>query len=733
MKKFALAAFTMFLICSAAARAGEPMRSVVVGEFPQRWPTKFTPAETLAGEDVRSIIISLSTVFIGTDNGVSFFEGGKWVKLMKSVSDEGLFNKYAKAVVSGGDSVIVDAPRGIFVISSALFSKVTLKMGTPPQVTSFGNSKTRYFVGTEEGLYSAAHDGGEPECVPELCGVEIRSIEQTVEGVWAATADGLYFVDENNKPEKFPAGWGGPISDNVRALCLDENGILWAGTDKGIARYDTKTKKWTNITGAEGGLPYEDILAVAARDGVLWVGTSIGAARRDGAEWHYFQGERYLPDDRVQAVAIAPDGSAWLGTPKGVSRIEYRPWTLEEKAEYILKGLRERHVRHGQTASSHLAVPGDLSSNVMFSSDNDGLWTGMYIASECYHYAETGNPEAKKNARQGIELMMRLMDITGVPGFIARSIALRDEDVGQGGEWDHFTPDGRWKWKGDTSSDEVDGHFFAYSVYYDLCADTEEEKAEIRPYPHALMSHIIDHDYFLVDTDGKHTSWGLWNPGYLNGPGFFQRNLNALEVLSYLKTAYHITGDERFQEEYLKIAIKEKFAKYAVKQKLSHLNIINHSDDELAFLAYYPLLKYEKDPRLREYYVKSVERSWQIERPERSSLFNFIYGSAVDGGLDLEESVWTLKRIPPDTIRWSVRNSQRADIEIDEERDRFGKTESVVPLPPDERAVMKWNGNPYALDGGWEGRSEDDGTVYLLPYWMGRYYDFIVEERETEK
>ena len=60
--------------------------------------------------------------------------------------------------------------------------------------------------------------------------------------------------------------------------------------------------------------------------------------------------------------------------------------------------------------------------------------------------------------------------------------------------------------------------------------------------------------------------------------------------------------------------------------------------------------------------------------------------------------------------------------------DRFDKPQSKTALPPDERSVMKWNGNPYALDTGSGGNREEAGTYWLLPYWMGRYYGFIIEE-----
>ena len=60
---------------------------------------------------------------------------------------------------------------------------------------------------------------------------------------------------------------------------------------------------------------------------------------------------------------------------------------------------------------------------------------------ECYRYAVTKDPEAKKNAIKAYEAMERLETITGIPGFPARSYVASDESTGKGGEW-HLTPDG---------------------------------------------------------------------------------------------------------------------------------------------------------------------------------------------------------------------------------------------------------------------------------------------------
>ena len=77
---------------------------------------------------------------------------------------------------------------------------------------------------------------------------------------------------------------------------------------------------------------------------------------------------------------------------------------------------------------------------------------------------------------------------------------------------------------------------------------------------------------------------------------------------------------------------------------------------------------------------------------------------------------------------WPQENSQRADVSFSELPNRFGKRVLTRVVPADERAFQKWNGDPYSPDGGHDGRVEDDGAAYLLPYWMGRFHGFITEK-----
>ena len=475
-------------------------------------------------------------------------------------------------------------------------------------------------------------------------------------------------------------------------------------------------------------LPWNEITVIAAQDeDVIWFGTTRGLIRhgRKTGSIEYLAGARWLPDDRVLGVGFQPSRPiVWVETPAGYSRLDFTPITLAEKALRFEERVRSRHVRHGFTADSHLRRPGDLGSSVPVSTDNDGLWTAMYVAAECFRYKATRAPEARDNALQGLDALMRLESITGIPGFPARSIIrVGAEEQPRDGEW-HPTADGLWKWKGDTSSDEIVGHYFAYPIFFDLVAD-ESEKGRIREVVDRMTSHILDHGYHLVDLDGKPTRWGWWAPDEIWADPD-ETGLRALNILSHLRVAWHITGKKRYLQAYGDLVNRHRYALLTRNQKINIPGHVNHSDDELAFLSYYPLLNYETDPALRAIYIESLERAWQCERAERNPLWNYIY-AAGSGSRDFDaaQAIDTLRRIPLDLVSWSVSNAHRLDVVLDPVEDRFSRRQSTVVLPPDERPVMKWNGNPHILDGGDGGRSEDDGAFFLLPYWMGRFLGFL--------
>jgi hypothetical protein len=494
-------------------------------------------------------------------------------------------------------------------------------------------------------------------------------------------------------------------------------------------------------TAAEAGPVPGLKLFAREKSGAVWLGSGQGAARFDPAarhrwdRWQYFQGRRWLRDDDVRNIVVEETSAGrkaaarrvWLRTATGISLIEWRPMTLEQKAGYFEERIEQRHVRHGMVADSHLRAAGDPASNQKVSSDNDGLWTAIYLGAEAYRFAVTRDPEARRKARRSLDLLMRLQEITGIPGFPARSFIAADEPRPQDGEW-HATADGQWWWKGDTSSDELVGHYYAYALYFDLVADAPE-KGAIGQAVSRLTDHLIDHHYELIDLDGKPTRWGLWSEEYFQTEeGKYESALCSLELLSFLKTAGHITGQRKYRDAYdnrVKRGYAERMRYY---RRWLGGGEINFSDDELAYLAYQPLLQYESEPELRRLYLDGLRFTWSQVRPDMNPLWNYISAAGGAGRMTREireESRRTLERIPMDMIEWDARNSQRRDVKFRPEKDRHGRPHLVEVLPPDERPVSKWNGNPYHADGGSGGHAEDDGAYFLLPYWMGRYYHWV--------
>ncbi len=478
-------------------------------------------------------------------------------------------------------------------------------------------------------------------------------------------------------------------------------------------------------------LPVGGITASArASDGAQWLGTAQGVLRLDDTavprdRRQYFAGRRYLPDDDVQQLFPDATGGMWVRTRTGVSHLELRPMTLAQKAAHFERVVRDRHDRYGLLGDSHLATPGDLATNIPVDNDNNGLWTSLYAAAECFRYAVTQSPDALARAKKSLEAMLFLEEVTGQRGFPARSYLRKGDRMPTDGEW-HWTADGQYYWKGDTSSDEIVGYFFAFGIACDLLPDAEL-KQRIVAATRRIMDHIIQNGYYLLDVDGKPTLWGKWSLAYFaEDPD--DSALNSLELLSFLKTAAHITGDARYEKEYQKVAHELNYADLILRLKQVR-KIINYSDEELAMLPFYGIFRYEKDPALLARYRRALDDWWENMARELSPLWSFIYLTGrPDATVDLPGATWTLYRMPLDVIHWDVKNSHRADLVWSPQPDRFGKREALTLLPPDERPTMRWNANPFVVDGGKGGRSEDDGAAFLLPYWLGRYHGFLLGE-----
>jgi hypothetical protein len=501
----------------------------------------------------------------------------------------------------------------------------------------------------------------------------------------------------------------------------------------------TVTGKPTPLTGVsfERG-PVSGLVPLAKEPtGAVWFGSPNGAARFDAAtnhpwdRWQYFWGKRWLADNDVQNIWVDGDAAhrtVWIRTKTGVSKIEWVPMSFRDKAAHFDEVIEKRHLRHDFVAASSLPSPGDTSRSITRDNDNDGLWTAMYLGAQAYRYAATKDPDARMKARRSLDAIIRLEEINPMPGYYSRSFVSMDEPTPRGGEW-HPTTDGKWLWKSDTSSDETVGHYYAYALYYDLVA-TEEEKPQIREKVALITDRMIKDNYYLLDLDGKPTRWGNWNETYYETEeGAYEKALRSLELLSFLKTAYHITEDPKYQEAYWE-RIGKGYAEYTreFRRWSSEFSEINFSDDELYYISVLPLMLYETDPKLREIYLDGMRFTWSQIASDWNPLWNYINAACGIVAMNpriQDESRRTLERSPWEAIEWRVENSHRLDFAKQPEVDRHGNAQVTRVIPPDERGIHKHNSSPYYPDRGGNGTREEAPTYWLLPYWMGVYYGWI--------
>jgi hypothetical protein len=509
------------------------------------------------------------------------------------------------------------------------------------------------------------------------------------------------------------------------------------GTTDGYYGLDAATGRET--TARERRLPVPHITSIVATSEGLWAGSPHGAfSRAFNGDIRYYASRRWLQDDAVVDVAVAPSGDVYILTRTGLSRIEFHTLTLAEKALFYESKIRDRHIRYGFIAERRLPLPGDLATSEMVDTDNDGLWTSYYLASQAFRFAVTGDQPARRHAWEAFEAFERLLSVNPLEGFPSRTFERTGFKFSDPDRW-RPSDDPAWEWKGHTSSDEVVGHIFGAAVLYEAAARTDDERQRIARFIDAIVGHIIRNDYYLIDVDGQPTLWGRWHPEYVNWypHTIVDRRLNSAEIIAALHLAHHLTGRPIYATEATRLMDQHGYLDnimssmeqidytegYLFQGKYDMGDGWNHSDDQLAFLTYWVLHRFAPREDLKSRFAAAVEDHWRLERVERSPLWNFVHASTGAAEFDLHEAVWTLREWPLDLIRWTVTNSHRQDLTF---LPRNFRNQHVAELlPPGERPIMRWNANPFVIDGGQGGRAELAGDEFLLPYWMGRYLGVI--------
>jgi hypothetical protein len=588
-------------------------------------------------------------------------------------------------------------------------------------------------------------------------------------GVWSGDSDGVTWFPFEGASQRYTAGieerdCDAQLGGTGCTECLDCESLSDAVACDICG--DGRCGKVETASHCPGdcGLPTGDVRSLDFWDGALAMGHAVGATvlhldeAGQALRTDHYAGARWLPGQQGQAVAFVA-GDLEIGTEAGLSRITWVERRLSEDAE-SLEALLDAHFWRMGGFVTTVASLDDANSPQQWTvtdTDNDGLFTQMQVGAWCYAYAATGEEIFYTKARKAMDTLQLLVDIPAkdfqvegmAPGFVARSLVRDDEggvfeDKLGRDNWHRvsWTDDHDYYWKDDTSSDELAGHFFGYPLFFDLCAKGDAERTALAARARSMTRYIMDGGYRLIDLDGQQTLHGHWQPERLAsavdgleaceaslewcGDSWFGGGwLNSLEMLGQLLATYHMTGDVSFYEAYEVLIAEHRYDEVGMPHRqtatITCPTQMNHSDHELAMLAYHTLIRYEADPQRRAQWIDGLRFFMDWERVERNPLWGAFSALLVGEGLvDVEAALQSFREMPVVQQNWAVDNHHRRDA-VDWLNDRFGSPQFDRVFAYDEIRPLWWNGNFHVKANGGDGRQMLGPMAWLLPYYAFRY------------
>ncbi len=320
-------AVVLLCVLSRGALALDPRKSLT-----QYSRLVWTQQDGLPQDTIRAIAQTTDGyLWLGTDEGLARFDGYEFVVFDKTNGD--LPGNSITALASAGDGALwIGTSNGLAEYRGQQFHTYTVKQGLPDNAITALYQDHGGPLWIVAGVYlSRFQDGKFTNYAPDA-DLPVTSVRQISEDrhhdLWVAgfsrvvKMSGGQFVTVID-----PKGLNGEI---VTCMVAGRDGSFWLGGSEGII--------WRSPTGeirrygVRDGLPDKLVRAVwVDRDGTLWAGTNLGLARLEG-------GRFVAPRDQdsrniVRCLFEDREGNLWVGSNSGLTRYRDDILTVYGKSE----------------------------------------------------------------------------------------------------------------------------------------------------------------------------------------------------------------------------------------------------------------------------------------------------------------------------------------------------------------------------------------------------------------
>lgn len=272
------------------------------------YTAKLYETNGLASNDVLCLYENVDgTIWVGTSNGINIF------------NNENIFTNYKHDPLND-NSLSSNMSSGIYEDKDDLLWIGTLDAGINV-IDRKNNTITRY-----------SHNPEDSNSIPSNY---IRDIVGKGNDIWISTNMGLSHY--NKSTEKFTnyidsEGSNGLISNSLRALYIDDDGVLWIGTADGICTLDTEGsfKDYTGFFTASGVKDSTYVEIFQDSEGIMWFGllgeTGLVKYDKNTGEVKSYKNipgnSQSLSINTIRAINEDGKGDLWIGTAYGLNKFD---------------------------------------------------------------------------------------------------------------------------------------------------------------------------------------------------------------------------------------------------------------------------------------------------------------------------------------------------------------------------------------------------------------------------